>query len=115
MNEYQIRITLKTHHGIFKPTSQSEEFYFCAESRDLAHTLASANVRSQGYPHDEKSIQVLSALPVGVDYWTAKADREHKALMSDIAEARKQNEVTLQSVREATQVVRELTRELGAA
>jgi hypothetical protein len=64
MNEYKIRVTLKTHNRIFKPTFRSEEFYLCAESRDQAIVLASSSMKSKGYPHDETFVQVLSAIPL---------------------------------------------------
>lgn len=128
VNEYRIRVTLKTHNGIFKPTFRSEEFRFCAESRDVAIVLASANVPSHGFPYQEKSIQVLSALPVSrvtalAPYdpkllrfdWGTVADAGHRALLNECARLQRQNEATIQSVREATRVVRELTRDLEEA
>lgn len=62
--EVRILVTLKTFHGIFKPTLKRYEFWFCAESPEIAGKLASRNVKSQGYPFDETMVQVLDAIPL---------------------------------------------------
>lgn len=128
MNKYHIRITVKTFNGIFKPTFRSYDFWQCAPTQDEAIRLVSASVPSRGYPQDEKIVEVLSALPINpcvalVPYdprfhvfdWSTVADAAERALMNTCARLQRQNEATIQSVREATRVVRELTRELEAA
>ncbi len=62
--DFSVRITVKTFEFPFKPRVRSYEFSFCAESREVAMWLASANVETRGYPFDEKRIQVLRAIPV---------------------------------------------------
>ncbi len=65
MIEIRIRVTVKVNKGIFKPSVTSEEFSFCAESREVALHLASKNVKTRGLPFDEKHMEVLSAsLPI---------------------------------------------------
>jgi len=67
--EYTVRVTLKTFHGIFKPTTESFDFSFCAESGDGAR-LAASNVRSGSWIDQEVEVQVLGAIPV----WIEKAE-----------------------------------------
>src|SRR5687767_64969 len=105
--QYTILVTLKTFHGIFKPTLQRFEFCFCADSRNEAIELATGNVKSRGYPHDEVSVQVLDSLPISV-----AAERE---LLAELSKLNRQTEETLACVREAAKVVRELTGGLEAA
>ena len=62
--EFHILVTLKTFHGIFKPTLKREEFKFCADSRDFAIRAACNNVKSKGFPFDETIVQILYATPV---------------------------------------------------
>lgn len=107
MMQYTILVTLKTFHGIFKPTLQRFEFCFCADSRNEAIELASANVKSKGHPYDEKQVQVLDSLPISV-----AAERE---MLAELSKLNRQTEETLVCVREAAKVVRELTRGLEAA
>lgn len=107
MIQYTILVTLKTFHGIFKPTIERFEFCFCADSRDQAIALASGNVKSKGYPHDEKSVRVLDDIPISV-----AAERE---LLAELSRLNKQTEETLACVREATKIVRGLTSDLEAA
>lgn len=107
MYQYEIRVTLKTNNGIFKPTSTSEEFSFCARSENEAIDLASKNVPSRGYPHDEKQVQVLNAIPI--------AEAAERELINELAALNRQTIETIKTVREATQVVNELTRVFEAA
>jgi hypothetical protein len=62
--EFHILVTLKTFHGIFKPTLKREEFKFCSDSRDFAIRAACNNLKPQGFPFDEAFVQVLGAVPV---------------------------------------------------
>lgn len=107
MIQYTILVTLKTFYGIFKPTVERFEFCFCADSRNEAITLASGNVKPKGYPHDEISVQVLDSIPISV-----AAERE---LMAELSRLNKQTEETIECVREATKIVRELRSGLEAA
>jgi hypothetical protein len=47
--------------------------------------------------------------------WSTVADAWHQATMNDLAALRRQTAITLSCVREATEVVRQLTRDLEAA
>lgn len=130
--EFIIQVTVKHTPQTPAPwTRKVHKFSFCAESRDEARRLASANVRSKGWPHDEKLIEVVSAIPVYrprpcvalTPYdarfhkfdWTTVADHAQTALLLQCASLGRQTAITLSCVREATRVVRELTRTLEAA
>lgn len=63
--DYIIAVTLKTFRGTSAPTYERHEFRFCAASRNEARVLALSNVKSKGFPHDEKQIQILNAIPAG--------------------------------------------------
>lgn len=62
--DYSINVVLLTHRGIFKPAREHFEFRFCAESKEHAIVLASSNVKSKGFPYDEKIAQITNAIPV---------------------------------------------------
>jgi hypothetical protein len=64
MNEYKVAVTLqRTPPSPEAWTRQRYEFRFCAASWSDALRLASSNVSSQGFPQDEKQVQVLYATP----------------------------------------------------
>lgn len=65
MIEFFITVTLKETPPIPLPVRRTRhEFRFCAESADVARALASSNVKSKGFPHDVKEIQVIASVPV---------------------------------------------------
>jgi hypothetical protein len=82
--EVRILVTLKTFHGIFKPKLTRHEFWFCAESPEIAAKLASRNVKSQGYPYDETMVQVLDAIPLATGT-QLKSCREVKVEQEELA------------------------------